>query len=75
MKDFDVMATTSSERDVTQGLRSIDTRLLMQVDDGTGPRFTPRVEPGAICPLCHEKTPNKHALEMRKFRAKRKEKP
>ncbi len=29
-------------------------------------------EPGAVCPTCHEKTPNKHALEMRAWRKKRK---
>ncbi|KKM91475.1 hypothetical protein LCGC14_1228140 [marine sediment metagenome] len=29
-------------------------------------------EPGAICPTCHEKTPTKHALEMRKWRARKK---
>ena len=31
-------------------------------------------EPGTICPTCGEKTPNKHALEVRAWRAKRKEK-
>ncbi len=29
-------------------------------------------EPGAICPTCGEKTPTKGALEMRKWRAKKK---
>ena len=28
--------------------------------------------PGEECPLCREKTPNKHALEVRAWRAKRK---
>ncbi len=32
-------------------------------------------EPGEECPLCREKTPNARALEMRRYRAKRKEKP
>ncbi len=31
-------------------------------------------EPGTICPACGEKTPNKHALEMRAWRKKRKKK-
>ena len=32
------------------------------------------VGPGTVCPTCGEKTPNEHALEMRRWRAKRKEK-
>ena len=31
-------------------------------------------EPGTICPTCGEKTPNKHALEVRAWRARKKEK-
>ncbi len=38
-----------------------------------GPFAVP--QPGEECPLCHEKTPNKHALAVRAWRAKRKEKP
>ncbi len=34
-----------------------------------GPFAVP--QPGEVCPLCHEKTPNKHALEMRAWRARR----
>ena len=30
------------------------------------------VEPGEVCPHCHEKTPNKHALEVRAWRKKSK---
>ncbi len=37
-----------------------------------GPFAVP--QPGEACPLCREKTPNKHALEMRAWRKKRKEK-
>ncbi len=42
--------------------------------DGTALHFQVSVvpEPGTVCLACHEKTPNAHALEMRKFRAKRK---
>ncbi len=35
-----------------------------------GPFAVP--QPGEVCPLCHEKTPNKHALYMRKRRAGKK---
>ena len=31
-------------------------------------------EPGTVCPLCREKTPNEKALRMRAWREKRKSK-
>ena len=55
----------------------------MEIRDGTGSitqRDGVEVErgpfavpgPGEECPLCHEKTPNEHALEMRRWRARKK---
>ena len=42
--------------------------------DGSASSFhvPPKPEPGTICPTCGEKTPNEHALEMRRWRAKQK---
>ena len=31
-------------------------------------------EPGTICPICGERTPNENALRVRKWRARKKEK-
>ena len=63
-EQFGVMATTSSERDVTHGLRGVDILYLY---------VSMAPEPGAVCPSCGEKTPTKHALEMRKWRARKRD--
>ena len=62
MENFDVIATTKRVRDVTEGLRGGDIQYVS---------MTP--EPGTVCPTCGEKTPTKHALEMRKFRARKRD--
>lgn len=42
-------------------------------EDAAVPTGSLLPEPGTVCPTCHEKTPTRGALYMRKWRARKKE--